>query len=105
MIFTIKKILKYSILIIVISLLNFCPNDPTKVADDEVLKTTNDFLVDSFATIETVALYQNLQSFSLNKVLFGHQETTAYGIDWQDDVFGNKSDIKEVCSGSPAVYG
>ena len=105
MIFTSNKLLKFIALALLISLFNYCSDNPTKVNEDDELKITNDFLVDSFATIETVALYQNLKSFSSNKILFGHQETTAYGIDWQDDGFGNKSDIKEVCGDFPAVYG
>jgi len=66
---------------------------------------TNDVLVDSLATEKTVALFTNLRSIRVNKVLFGHQETSAYGVGWINDGIEDKSDVKEVCGDFPAVYG
>ena len=42
----------------------------------------NTLLVDSLATIETLNLFSNLKSLSKDRVLFGHQESTAYGVGW-----------------------
>jgi len=64
-----------------------------------------EILVDSLATDETVALFVNLRSIRVNKVLFGHQETTAYGVGWINDGNENKSDVKKVCGDFPAIYG
>ena len=61
--------------------------------------------IDSKATYETRALYQNLIEVSQENLLFGHQETTAYGVGWVNDGFGNRSDVKDVCGDFPAVYG
>lgn len=62
-------------------------------------------LVDKLATNKTLALFNNLRSISASKVLFGHQETTAYGIGWVNEGGNNKSDVKKVCGDFPAIYG
>jgi len=64
---------------------------------------TNTILVDSLATPETVALFQNLKSLAQTKVLFGHQDDLAYGVGWS--VEDGRSDVKSVCGDYPAVYG
>ena len=78
-----------------------------KVSEIESTKITkaDEVLVDSMATEETVALLTNLRSFAVDKVLFGHQETTAYGVGWKNDGAENRSDVKKVCGDFPAVYG
>lgn len=91
-------------MMISISLFLQCSNGTSKSQDDSI-NTTNSILVDSLASEQTVALFKNLQSFTKDRVLFGHQETTAYGVGWVNDGFGNKSDVKEVCGDFPAVYG
>jgi mannan endo-1,4-beta-mannosidase len=78
--------------------------EKSNLNDIQVVKT-NDILVDSLATQETVALYTNLQALANNKFLFGHQETLAYGVGWVNDGTGNQSDVKAVCGDFPAVYG
>jgi len=100
-----KELMKFFTYFIVICTLIYCSENPSKSEEEIGATKTNDFLVDSLATIQTVALYQNLKEFAKNKVLFGHHETTAYGIDWKDNGFGDKSDVKEVCGDFPAVYG
>jgi len=70
--------------------------------ETEPLKT-NDYLVDSLATQETIALYNNLKIVADSSVLFGHQDATAYGIGWWGE--NDRSDVKEVCGDYPAVYG
>jgi len=64
---------------------------------------SNDFLIDSLATPETVSLYKNLKLLDQNKFMFGHQDATAYGVGWNNQL--NRSDVKSVCGDYPAVYG
>ena len=59
--------------------------------------------IDSKATLETRALYQNLLNVSQENLLFGHQDDLAYGIGWW--AVNGRSDVKEVCGDYPAVYG
>jgi len=82
-----------------------CQDKQSEITNTQPITMTNDMLVDSLATERTVALFENLRSYTVDKVLFGHQETTAYGVGWVNDGFGNKSDVKEVCGDFPAVYG
>ena len=71
---------------------------------DEVL-IVNNLLVDSLATTETLNLFTNLKSFTIDKTLFGHQETTAYGVGWTHYGNDTDSDIKKICGDYPAVFG
>lgn len=64
--------------------------------------TTPASLIDPHATTETRALYRNLHSLQSN-VLFGHQDTLAYGVEWVD--IPGKSDVHSVTGAYPAVYG
>lgn len=48
-------------------------------------------------------LLQRLRAQSGKGVLFGHQDSTAYGVDWKGDA--NRSDIKDVSGHWPVVYG
>jgi mannan endo-1,4-beta-mannosidase len=58
---------------------------------------------DSLATAETKALYINLKELARTKVLFGHQDDLAYGVQWWDEP--GRSDVKETAGSYPAVYG
>lgn len=60
-------------------------------------------MVDPDATPETKALYINLKKVSDQRVLFGHQHSTCYGIDWMDQP--DRSDVKTMTGSYPAVYG
>jgi mannan endo-1,4-beta-mannosidase len=60
-------------------------------------------LVDSGATTETKALFQNLMSLSKEHTLFGHQHATEYGHGWAGDA--DRSDVKSVTGSHPAVIG
>lgn len=60
-------------------------------------------LIDSKATNETKALFQNLYKLSRKHVLFGHQHATEYGHGWQGDK--DRSDVKSVTGAHPAVIG
>jgi len=59
--------------------------------------------IDSKASNETVALFQNLMKLSENHVLFGHQHATEYGHGWYGET--GRSDVKSVCGSHPAVIG
>lgn len=65
--------------------------------------TVNHLLVDSLATPETLALFQNLKTLAQKRVLFGHQDDLAYGVGWWAEP--GRSDIKDVCGDYPAVIG
>ena len=80
-----------------------CHNSKSPRMDKMV--RVNTLLVDSLATIETLNLFSNLKSLSKDRVLFGHQESTAYGVGWTHEGINIESDIKKVCSDFPAVYG
>jgi len=100
------KAIIFTILLLLMSGFVFiqCSDNPSGSKNDQPIRT-NDLLVDSLATEQTVALFSNLKSFAVDKFLFGHQETTAYGVGWKNDGSGNRSDVKDVCGDFPAVYG
>jgi len=59
--------------------------------------------IDPEATRETGALFYNLRELAKSKLLFGHQDTTAYGVGWSAEE--GRSDVKSVTGSYPAVYG
>ena len=59
--------------------------------------------IDRLATPETVTLLRNMKALSGKGVMFGHQNTLAYGYNWTGDV--GRSDVHDVCGDYPAVYG
>lgn len=60
--------------------------------------------IDIHATKRTQAVFLNLhQSIQQGKLLFGHQDDLAYGVDWREKP--GASDVKAVCGDFPAVYG
>ncbi|MCF8413234.1 MAG: glycoside hydrolase family 26 protein [Melioribacteraceae bacterium] len=91
-------------LIIGIAIFWSCSDSPTE-SEEETPVITNTVLVDSIATKETLALFNNLRLLRGGNIMFGHQFTTAYGVGWKNDGFGNRSDVKDVCGDFPAVYG
>ncbi|MFT7602651.1 MAG: mannan endo-1,4-beta-mannosidase [Saprospiraceae bacterium] len=80
-----------------------CQNSESSRMDETV--RVNSLLVDSLATTETLNLFSNLKSLAKDKVLFGHQESTAYGVGWTHEGITIESDIEKVCGDFPAVYG
>jgi mannan endo-1,4-beta-mannosidase len=60
---------------------------------------------DPAATAETQALYRNLHKLAQEGVLFGHQDTLAYGVGWKADPNKLDSDVYRVCGKFPAVFG
>ena len=61
-------------------------------------------MVDPDATKETRALFENLLRFSDQKLMFGHQHTTCYGIGWAGGDT-DRSDVKTLVGSHAAVYG
>ncbi|MBN1364982.1 MAG: hypothetical protein JW976_09285 [Syntrophaceae bacterium] len=81
-----------------------CHRDSSTGPNEKKTTTkTNDLLVDTLATAETIALFKNLQQISQTGVLFGHQDDLAYGVGWWAEA--GRSDVREVCGDYPAVYG
>jgi mannan endo-1,4-beta-mannosidase len=62
-------------------------------------------LTDPLATPQTQALYRNLHELAQEGVLFGHQDTLAYGVGWKADPNKLDSDVYRVCGKFPAVFG
>ena len=60
-------------------------------------------LVDSNATVETKALFANLDRIRHDYILFGHEDALAYGVNWRGDT--DRSDVKDITGSHPAVYG
>jgi mannan endo-1,4-beta-mannosidase len=70
-------------------------------------------LTDPLATAETKALYRNLYKVAQEGILFGHQDTLAYGLSlsgeqlrrWKADANDFDSDVFRVCGKFPAIFG
>lgn len=62
-------------------------------------------LTDPMATPETQALYQNLYKMSQKGIIFGHQDTLAYGVGWKATEKDFDSDVYRVCGKFPGVFG
>jgi hypothetical protein len=60
-------------------------------------------LVDKNATTRTRELFLLLRKLAETRLLFGHQDSTAYGVDWSGG--RDRSEVKEVTGSFPAVYG
>ena len=69
----------------------------------EFQKQLNVKLADSSATKNTVLLFYNLKKLSEKKIIFGHQDATAYGVGWRGE--SKRSDIKDVINRFPGLYG
>jgi mannan endo-1,4-beta-mannosidase len=99
-----KKFLYFASLLVIFTTISpMCKDSKNPTDHKKIPKITNDFLVDSLATAETVALYKNLRNLAGNGVMFGHQDDLAYGVGWWAEP--GRSDVKEVCGDYPAVYG
>ena len=61
-------------------------------------------LIDKDASPLTVRLFENLKSVSSDRIMFGHQDGLAYGVEWEK-WHQKKSDVKDVCGNYPAVFG
>jgi mannan endo-1,4-beta-mannosidase len=62
-------------------------------------------LSDPLSTPETKALYRNLHNLAQKGILFGHQDTLAYGVGWKSDTNSFDSDVYRVCGKFPAIFG
>jgi mannan endo-1,4-beta-mannosidase len=63
--------------------------------------------IDAKATAETRNLFFNMKQLASRGVMFGHQNTLAYGYSWRDagETAPIRSDIHDVVGDYPAVYG
>ncbi len=61
-------------------------------------------LVDPHITPEAKALFVNLDQIRHDHILFGHQNTLAYGVHWKESP-SSRSDVKDITGSYPAVYG
>jgi len=59
--------------------------------------------VDTLLTDETRALWLNLKKIQGKGILFGHQDATTSGVDWNSP--DSRSDVREVTGTNPALYG
>ncbi|MDQ2075503.1 glycoside hydrolase family 26 protein [Marinimicrobium sp. ABcell2] len=59
--------------------------------------------IDANATEPTRALLHNLHRLKEGGVMFGHQDSLAYGVEWWSE--DGRSDVKGVTGDYPAVYG
>ena len=66
-------------------------------------KAPRALLVDKDATAQTQMLFVLLRGLAETKMLFGHQDSTAYGVGWSSG--RERSDVKEVTGSFPAIYG
>lgn len=78
------------------------PPPAVAFTDAPMLKTTPT-LIDRFATAEARSLYLNLADMRGKHVLFGHQDSLAYGVNWEGDE--ERSDVHDVTGAYPALYG
>ena len=60
-------------------------------------------LITAEANPQTHALYSNLAELGRTSLLFGHQNSTAYGVLWYGEP--GRSDIKDITGSYPAVMG
>ncbi|WP_416308140.1 glycoside hydrolase family 26 protein [Neptunicella sp. SCSIO 80796] len=84
-------------------LLIACNNTDAQSGTSEMQADDSYQMVDHDASNETRALLANLYRIKNNHMLFGHQDTLAYGVKWQGEE--GRSDIKDVTGSFPALYG
>ncbi len=95
----IKKTFQFAYLIFFIILFHSC-----KSIQHVNLKTIS--ITDKNATKETKLLYQKIKTLAQKGILVGHQDATAYGINWKASKKPSyKTDIEEVTGKHPAVHG
>jgi mannan endo-1,4-beta-mannosidase len=90
----------YSFLFLVLTLITGCTAEYNSV---EFQKGLGVKLADSSASKKTVLLFYNLKKLSEKKIIFGHQDATAYGVGWRGE--RNRSDIKDLINKFPGLYG
>jgi hypothetical protein len=78
-------------------------NKQTAGANQHTQKYRDMGITDPEATKETRALFYNLRQLAKSKLLFGHQDSTAYGVGWSAE--DGRSDVKTATGSYPAVYG
>ena len=94
------RIIQYLKIIVAIVLV-FLP----ETTGDSINFITTIKVSDESATQETKNLLVNLLRFSNGKLLFGHQDDLAYGVEFRNKASSERSDVKIICNDYPAVFG
>jgi mannan endo-1,4-beta-mannosidase len=90
-------------LVMALILLSILPSNLFANDDEKIFIEAGGILADPNATIETKALFVNLQKLAKTRLLIGHQNSTFRGVGWINE--DNRSDVKSVTGSFPAVYG
>ncbi|WP_111642458.1 glycoside hydrolase family 26 protein [Marinimicrobium alkaliphilum] len=90
-------------LIFALGLITACSDQPQTDTDTPDTVDPRYTLVDPNASDATRALQRNLWSLTGEALLFGHQDSLAYGVTWFADPL--RSDVHDVTGAFPAVYG
>lgn len=72
-------------------------------ASAAAVESPNLALIDTQATPHTRALYNNLAALRGKHLLFGHEDSLAYGVHWEGEL--DRSDVRDVTGANPALYG
>lgn len=92
------KMIHYILLLTAGALISACSNGQYRpTGSDKPAPITEN------ASSETKALYRNLSHLSSLFLLFGHEDTTAYGVHWMNEP--GRSDIKDITGSYPAIFG
>lgn len=94
------KLKIFSAGIILFALFNRCVPEYNSL---EFQKELDVKLVDPSAEKETVLLFHNLKTLSQSKIIFGHHDAIAYGVNWRNGE--RRSDVKDVVNSYPGFYG
>ena len=83
------------------SLILFCSCSSTKYLDISNVKVT-----DALASNPTKLLYEEIKTIATDGIAIGHQDPTAYGINWKASAENSyRNDIHDVIGKYPAVHG
>ncbi len=92
--------------LLLLTLVVSCEDDAYQLEpEQEVLDEFNFILADKRAHQVVSELRTRLIQISRQGVAFGHQDATAYGIDWEHSGFPSPSDVLSVTDDYPAVIG
>ena len=85
---------------LIISLILFSSCKSTIYVDSSKIQTAN-----SRASVNTKLLLEKVRRISNEGIAVGHQDPTAYGIDWVADSKKLRNDIDDVVHKMPAIHG
>lgn len=98
--------MKYLILCLSLLILYGCSKkDSPKIVIPIIPNPINTLLIDKYADVSAVDLYNRLATIKSKGIMVGHHETDAYGVGWSFDGVTETSDVKKVTGDMPAVFG